>query len=126
MGSNVRFDDGLETFHEFQFPSVQPTECAPFTGLPDLPALVELKSRARWVAWKWEERDGKPTHTGGYARTSDPSTWGSYEQAERYAVERGLPGVGYVLGDDDGDLTGIDLDNCIGPRSNIKPWAREI
>jgi hypothetical protein len=132
MGSNVRFDDGLETFNEFQSPPVQPTECAPFTGLPDLPALAELKSRARWVAWKWEERDGKPTkppvnpRTGSYASTSNSSTWGSYEQAARCAVERGLAGVGYVLGDDDGDLTGVDLDDCIHPSGKIKPWAREI
>src|SRR5262245_1590666 len=132
MGSNVRFDEGFETFNEFQSPPVQPTECAPFTGLPDLPALGELKLRPRWVAWTWEERKGKPTkppvdpHTGGYASTSDPSTWGSYEQAARCAVERGLPGVGYVLGDDDGDLTGVDLDDCIHPSGKIKPWAREI
>jgi hypothetical protein len=98
MGSNVRFDDGLETFDES--PPVQPTECAPFTGLSDLPALAELKSRARWVAWKWEERDGKQTKppinpfTGRYASSSNPSTWGSYDQAARCAVERGLPGVG--------------------------------
>jgi hypothetical protein len=130
MGSNVLFDDALETFDEA--PRVQPTECALFTGLSNVPALAELKSRARWVAWKWQERDGKRTkppidpHTGGYARTSDCSTWGSYEQAAQRAVECDLPGVGYVLGDDDGDLTGIDLDKCMSASGKPKPWAREI
>lgn len=141
--SSVSFDDGLENFDAA--PPIQPIESeashqassnrpeyAPFTGLPDLPALGELKSRPRWVAWKWEERDGKPTkppvnpRTGNYASTSNPSTWGSYELAARCAVERGLPGVGYILGDEDGDLTGIDLDKCISASGKLKPWAREI
>jgi AAA domain len=141
--SSVSFDDGLENFDAA--PPIQPIESeashqassnrpeyAPFTGLPDLPALGELKSQPRWVAWKWEERDGKPTkppvnpRTGNYASTSNPSTWVSYELAARCAVERGLPGVGYVLGDEDGDLTGIDLDKCISASGKIKPWAREI
>jgi primase-polymerase (primpol)-like protein len=70
----------------------------PFGGLPDLPALVELKSRPRWVAWRPEIRNGKTTkvpvnpHTGGNASTADPATWGSYEQAAQCARANGLPG----------------------------------
>ena len=101
------------TITDFQAPS--------FSGLPDgIPALEELKSRPRWVAWKYEQRKGpKPTkppidpHTGEYASTDKPATWGTYGEAEARAISDGLPGVGYVLGDGDGDLTGIDLDGCV-------------
>jgi primase-polymerase (primpol)-like protein len=102
----------------------------PFGGLPDLPALVELKSRPRWVAWRYEVRNGRPTkppvnpHTGGHASTTDPTTWGSYEEASEYTRANGLPGVGYVLGKDDGDLTGIDLDKCINGATD--QWARDV
>lgn len=106
---------------------------ADFTGLPDdIPALRELMARRQWVAWKYLERDGDITkppvnpHNGYGASHSDPSTWGTYEQAAKWARDHGLPGVGYVISDDD-DLTGADLDDC---RDNdfggIEPWANEI
>ena len=128
---NPSLDDGLD---EFDAPPTEPDdEPQPFSSLPDHPAITELKSRARWVAWRYETRNGKPTkppvspHSGVYASCSNPATWGTYEHAERCAMERGLPGVGYVLGDGDGDLTGIDLDKCRDPvTGKLKPWAREI
>ena len=92
----------------------------PFTGLPDgIAALDELKKSPRSVAWRYEQRKGpKPTkppidpHTGTYAYVDKPETWASYEEAAARAIQDGLPGVGYVLGDGDGDLTGIDIDGC--------------
>ena len=102
--------------------------------LPDYPALQELKSHPHWVAWRYEDRGGpKPTkppidpHTGGYAKSDDSATWGTYEQATKRAKSGGLPGAGFMLGENDGDLTGYDLDNCRNPKTGwIKPWAREI
>jgi hypothetical protein len=43
---------------------------------------AELAAVPQWVAWQWEERDGKPTkpplnpHGGQRASTTDPATWG--------------------------------------------------
>ena len=104
-----------------------------FAGLPDIPALNELKARRQWVAWKYTEReDGKPTkppvnpHNGYGASHSDPATWGTYEQAAKYASDHGLPGVGYVISDDD-DLTGADLDDCRDSEfGGLEDWATEI
>lgn len=105
----------------------------PFVGLPDIPALNELKARRQWVAWRYTEReDGKPTkppvnpHNGYGASHSDPATWGTYEQAAKYAADHGLPGVGYVISDND-ELTGADLDDCRDSEfGGLEDWAAEI
>lgn len=104
-----------------------------FTGLPDIPALNELKGRRQWVAWRYSEKENgdltKPPvnpHNGYGASHSDPKTWGSYEQAAKWATEHGLPGVGYVISDDD-DFTGADLDDCRDPEfGGIETWAAGI
>jgi hypothetical protein len=101
-------------------------------GLPDLPALNELKKLPQWVAWKYEDRGGpKPTkppvnpHNGLAASTDSPGTWGTYEQAERRAKKDSLAGVGFVLTEDD-NLTGYDFDNCFTRKGRLKPWAFEL
>ena len=103
-----------------------------FSGLPDIPALNELRTRRQWVAWRYLERDGNITkppvnpHNGFGASHSDPATWGTYEEAAKWAREHGLPGVGYVLTDDD-DITGADLDDCRDDDfGSVETWANEI
>jgi hypothetical protein len=104
----------------------------PFVGLPDHPALAELKERDRWLCWYYRHREGRePTkppldpRTGQHADVSNSHTWAPYQVAERRARNRGLPGVGYVLGDGDGDLTGIDLDDVF-QNGRLVDWARPI
>lgn len=104
-----------------------------FSGLPDdIPALTELMSRRQWVAWRYSERDGNLTkppinvHNGFGASHSDPATWATYEQACHYALQNDLPGVGYVITDDD-EYTGADLDDCRDPKTGeIDDWAADI
>jgi len=104
-----------------------------FQGLPDFPALNELKRIPQWVAWKYEDRGGpKPTKppmnphvSGGYASCDNPASWGTYEQAESRAKEDSLAGVGFVLSEDD-NLTGYDFDNCFTQKGRLKPWAFEL
>jgi primase-polymerase (primpol)-like protein len=102
--------------------------------LPDNPAVIRLKSRKQWVAWKYVKRNGssKPTkppvdpHTGRVASVDDPATWGTYEQALACTRRLNLAGIGYVLTDDD-DLTGFDLDNVRNPVTGaIEAWAAKI
>ena len=102
------------------------------TELPDLAALLELRQRRQWVAWKYVLKNGRQTkppvnpHTGEGASHSDPGTWGTYEEAMAYAQAYNLPGVGYVLTEDD-DLTGVDLDHCRDADfGHLEPWAEEI
>jgi hypothetical protein len=82
-----------------------------FEHIPD-----ELKARPQWVAWNLVERAGKKTKlpinpkNGRLAKTDDPSTWGTFEEAIR--TGRQLNGIGYVFSADD-PFCGIDLDGHI-------------
>src|SRR5262245_46433984 len=103
-----------------------------FTGLPDNPALLELKGRDQWVAWRYEDRDGpKPTkpplspRNGNYAKSSEPQTWGSYDEAAERARRDGLPGVGFMLAQND-NLTGYDFDDCLTRAKRPKKWVQEL
>lgn len=64
----------------------------------------ELRERDRWVCWDERKRPLDPV-TGGWASVSDPSTWGTWQQATARS-----PRVGFVLGDGIGC---IDLDHCL-------------
>jgi primase-polymerase (primpol)-like protein len=76
-------------------------------ALPDtVPA--ELAGLPQRVAWRWEERDGKPTkpplnpHAGQHASATDPATWGTLQDALRFCrANPWAAGVGFVFTKDD-------------------------
>lgn len=93
----------------------------------------ELTALPQWVVFRLEAgEDGKstkrpyqPKNTGLLASSTNPATWGTFEQACE-AVERNqsLGGVGFVFTPAD-PYCGIDLDHCIrNGRVNAK--ARQI
>jgi putative DNA primase/helicase len=91
----------------------------------------ELLPYPNFVAWRYEERDGKATkvpvnaHNGRHALTTSPSTWATFEEALPFARSNGY-GLGFVFGKDD-PFAGVDLDACIDPETNvIALWAWEI
>ena len=92
-----------------------------------------LCERPQWVAWKYIERDGKQTkapvnpQTGGFADSTDSSTWGTFQQAvDACQKDPKLAGVGFVFTPDD-PYCGVDLDDCIDVESgNLKDWAADI
>jgi hypothetical protein len=89
-------------------------------GIPD-----ELKAAQRWVCWrydyrtnangerKWTKQPLNPK-TLRNAKSDDPSTWGSFDEAlYKWKVlrhEARVDGVGFMLGD---RWAGIDIDNCL-------------
>ena len=89
----------------------------------------KLLKYSNWVAFYLETRpDGKtdkiPTdpHTGGNASSTDPQTWGTFNQAVERAIRDNLPGVGFVFTDT--PICGIDLDHCRSPQTGeIESWA---
>jgi putative DNA primase/helicase len=106
----------------------------PVGALPVLTASIPyvLKERDQWAAWRWEKRGGKWTKppirpaTGSYARSNDPDTWGSLEEALRRMHKDRLPGFGFMFHPDDGPA-GVDVDGCRDPETGeIESWALEI
>lgn len=87
-------------------------------------ALDALRDERVWVAWDDEggRKVPKSPH-GGNARTNDPSTWGTYAEAESARKRSGFTGVGIMLTD---GYTGIDLDGALDSDGNVRPWAQGI
>ncbi len=99
-------------------------------NLNNVPAL--LKSFNRWIGWKSELRDGKPTkvpydvETGNRASSTDERTWTNFRRAVSN-VENNLEkydGVGFVFNSD--GIVGVDLDKCIGEDGVVESWALDI
>lgn len=88
---------------------------------PNFAAMpVELRRLPRWVTWRAEQRAGEPKPrkvpyradmSRTPAKTDDPDTWGSFEQAKAAYLNGGRTGIGFVL-DGTGDIAGIDIDDC--------------
>ena len=94
-----------------------------------LPA--ELRERPQWVGWRLRQRASAPKPTkqplnprdGELASTTDPATWGTFEEALKCP---GTAGVGFVFTRDD-PYVGIDLDGCRNPETGaLEKWAADI
>lgn len=89
-----------------------------------------LLERDQWVCWEFQARDSKwtkvPRRTNGKAaKANDPSTWTSFADVLDAAKRNPNLGVGFVFGADD-PFIGIDLDGCLMPDGELKPWATPI
>ncbi len=86
----------------------------------------ELKAWRQWVVWKLEPRPNtKPTkvpydpkgptpaNPRGMASVTDPSTWGTYDEAIAAYESGQFSGIGFVISHDD-PYTFIDLDDTHG------------
>lgn len=109
---------------------VQPRIALNVSGIPG-----SLKSIAQWVGWRITAPD-KPggkigkvpvnPRTGRDASTTDPETWGTFEEALAAVERHGLAGVGFVFTKDSG-VVGIDLDKCRDAETGaLEPWAQGI
>ena len=90
--------------------------------LPVLPEGIPagLKNKPQWVCWDYIRKEGKwnkvpiTPATGEWAKSNDPSTWGTFEKAFDTYVERGYAGVGFMFAEN-GHFVGIDFDKCRRP-----------
>lgn len=91
----------------------------------------ELLKLPHWLLWKAERRNGKTIKvphsiTGKEAKSNDPSTWGSYQDALSRYKAGGYSGIGFAFSKDD-PFCGIDLDHCRDPKTGeFEPWAEKI
>ena len=94
---------------------------------------AELMALHQFVVWSWEERDGRrtkpprqPANPSRYAKSTDPSTWGTSAQALAAYEHGDVDGIGVALTNDD-PYTGIDLDHVRDPdNGTIEPGAMDI
>lgn len=91
-------------------------------GLIEENVPLDLRRRAQWVNWCFEERGGKPTKvpyssvTGRRASTTDLMTWAAFEEAVA-AFELGkYAGIGFVFCSAH-PFAGIDFDDCRNPET---------
>jgi len=105
------------------------TPVDPFPAIPK-----DLKERDQWVLWRYIKKQDKhkpeklPFQTdGSVAKVDDPSTWTSYENVCSALAAAGgyYDGIGYVFSGDD-RFCGIDLDDCLDPDGQLRPWACRI
>ena len=90
---------------------------------------AELIQRRRWVVWRREDRDGKPTNVpyqpqnpAYRASSTDPRSWGEFTAAAEICRREGLDGVGFVLG---AGFGGVDFDDCVID-GEIDPFVRRL
>jgi primase-polymerase (primpol)-like protein len=101
------------------------------TNVVDIPHT--LRTPKQWVFWRYQERDGKKTkvpyqpdaHRLRLARTNDPVTWGSFEDALRACAAHGGEGLGFVFAKG-GGIVGVDLDWKAWPSEGIPGEAVAI
>jgi putative DNA primase/helicase len=102
----------------------------PVPPKPEASALPEeLLREPRWVCWRYETRNGKPTKVpiqpnGQPAKSNDPSTWSSFASCLAASMRYTGLGIGLMLGD---GVVGVDLDHARDPESGaLQQWAQEI
>lgn len=104
------------------------------TKLSNLPD--EMKQTEQWVYYRLQQIAGRskpakmPYSPNGSkwqkADTTDPKTWGTFEQAVAACSMYEGTGIGFVFSKDD-PYVGIDLDGCIDRETGaIEEWAEEI
>ncbi len=79
---------------------------------------LAMCSAHRWVCWRPDQRDGKWTkvpvnaRTLNLAKSNDPTTWSTFDDAVRATTADPELGIGFMLGD---EWLGVDLDGVVDP-----------
>jgi hypothetical protein len=94
------------------------------------PALAHLRAEKVWLCWcwflngnwKWTKPPRRVDDPSRNASTSDPTTWGTYEQAVAQVRDGRADGIGFAL--KDRNIGAVDLDHCRDPvTGQIAAWA---
>src|SRR5262249_28627887 len=97
------------------------------------PALAHLRDERIWLCWRWVLNEKKTKWTKPPRRadnpdfnasSSDPNSWGSYDQALEQVRTGNADGIGFAI--KGRNIGGIDLDHCRDPETEeIDAWAVE-
>jgi hypothetical protein len=103
-------------------------DAARYSEIPE-----ELRALPNWLVWKRERRVNKKgevhwtsvpycARTGTRAKSNDPSTWSTFDEALAALEAGGYDGLGFAFTP---PYVGADLDGC-RVDGIIEPWAEEI
>lgn len=91
-----------------------------YGGIPQ-----ELRGLPNWVCHREGEKVPIDPKTGRNAKSNDPETWGTFEQATDWAARNG-GGIGFEFAEEP-PFCGIDLDHVRdADTGELVPWAREV
>ncbi|MGI8411459.1 MAG: hypothetical protein ACR2QA_02995 [Solirubrobacteraceae bacterium] len=92
----------------------------------------ELRALSRWVIWTAAPKAGgkisKIPHnarSGVTCNAHDEAHWSTFDQARAGYRRFNAAGVGFDLNEDLG-IVGIDLDDALDERGQVRPWAQAI
>ena len=91
------------------------------------PLPAEITSSAIWVCHKNKQPINPKSRYG--AKSNDPSTWATYQEALDAQRMYNLDGIGIQFGlkaSDNFGLSGIDLDHVVRADGSLEPFAEEI
>lgn len=115
MAAEERYDSPPATL------AVQPD------GIPD-----QLKHYPQFFCWDWENRSGRWTKPPlkadgtGYAKSTDPATYSTFDAAYAAALSRALAGIGFAVTKSD-PICFLDLDHCRDQETGvIDAWAEDV
>lgn len=78
------------------------------TNIQNIPN--ELHNLKQWVCWAGADKIPKNPYTGGNARSNDPSTWATLQEATSACEKFNFDGVGFMFAN---GYFGVDLDHCL-------------
>ncbi len=93
----------------------------------------EMKNKPNWVIVRTKPNEEKgrldkfliDIHSGKMAKSDDPSTWATFDEAREYAKKNGGVALAYALDGKDG-IACIDLDDCFEENGDMTPFAKSL
>lgn len=94
--------------------------------MPKIAALETLKLYPNWVVRNRQKAPINPL-TGEYAKSSDPTTWSTFDEAKsaHMRLNGASAGLGWMFQREIG-IVGVDLDHCFDDDGNLTPFAESV
>lgn len=83
----------------------------------------ELAQTSSWVCWVTGDKVPRDPHTGDNAKSNDPTTWGTFDEAITACKTYSFDGIGFMFAP---PYFGIDLDHVMKNREMVDEFAHSL